>query len=86
MRARVKQSHKWRIAQSGGMQYVKDEWRPVPPGHEAEVLRCDFLEFQDPQPDPEPEPETVELPAPEPKPEPKGVMAKVKARAKGKKK
>ena len=38
MQARVKKDHRWNDVRAQAVEYVKDEWRPVPEGHE-EVAR-----------------------------------------------
>ena len=38
MQARVKKDHRWNDVRSQAVEYIKDEWRPVPEGHE-EVAR-----------------------------------------------
>lgn len=45
MQARVRSvSEQPIITSCSGREFTKKEWRPVPPGFEAEAQRCPFLE------------------------------------------
>lgn len=56
MRARVPDGYPWRTVRCSGAEFVKGEYRPVPPGSEqatAQYIADGLL-----QAEPEPEPET----------------------------
>ena len=51
MQARVKADFPWRSVQScAGIEFVKYEWRPVPPDREPEAEANPHLEIQKPKP------------------------------------
>lgn len=58
MKAKIKPDYRWNTARAcGGAEFIKAEYRPVPPGREDEARRADFLVI---------EPEPAREPAPKP--------------------
>jgi hypothetical protein len=54
MQARVKQDFRWKtLIALGGVEFVKNEWRTVPPGKEKEAQAHPFLEIEAVKPDAE---------------------------------
>ena len=46
MQARVKKDHRWNDVRAQAVEYIKDEWRRVPEGHEEVVTINPGLEIK----------------------------------------
>ena len=86
MRARVVNYPSVSITACTGVEFVRYEWRNVPPGREAEAERHPYLEIEQVEPELVPEPEPVEAePVSKPKSRPTNGRRRRKTTPKGSK-
>ena len=72
MRAKTQNYPSGPVSAFGGIEYVKYEWRDVPPGFEAQAAQHPYLQIEDVQLEAEPVPVIEPEPAkPTPKPKPR---------------
>lgn len=70
MKARVKNDYRWNVVRAcGGAEFVKEEWRPVPPGMEEEAENNPLLDTED---------GTIQLVVPKPSKKAPGGLAQMK--------